>query len=262
MPTTTVGPLLRTWRERRRLSQLELAGRAGVSARHLSFLETGRSKPSREMVLHLAEELDVPLRERNSLLAAAGFAAVYPERTLDAPEMQSVREAIDLVLAAHEPYPAVVVDRHWTLVGANGAIGVLVEGVAEHLLAPPANVLRASLHPQGLAPRIANLEEWSAHVMTRLRRQVELTGDIEMASLYDELRSYPGVVTGDRIGHGDLTGSNRVVVTLRLIGGAGDLSFFSTVTTFGTAVDITVAELAVEAFFPADASTAAALRAR
>ena len=257
MPATTVGPLLRTWRERRRLSQLELAGRAGVSARHLSFVETGRSKPSREMVLHLAEELDVPLRDRNALLAAAGFAAVYPEHAIEAPEMQSVREAIDLVLAAHEPYPAVVVDRHWQLVGANASIGVLVEGIADHLLAPPANVLRASLHPQGLAPRIRNLDVWSAHLMTRLRRQIDLAGDIEMASLYDELRSYPGVVTGDRGGHGGLTGSNRVVVTLEV----DDLAFFSTITTFGTAVDITVAELAVEAFFPADASTAAALRA-
>src|SRR5688572_20441002 len=185
--TATVGPLLRTWRERRRLSQLELAGRAGVSARHLSFLETGRSKPSREMVLHLAEELDVPLRDRNALLAAAGFAAVYPERPLDAPELAAVREAIDLVLAGHEPYPAVVIDRGWNLVSANAAIGVLVEGVDPGLLAPPANVLRASLHPDGLARRVRNFDEYSAHLMARLRRQIDLTGDVELASLYDEL---------------------------------------------------------------------------
>src|SRR4051812_39079615 len=187
-----VGVMLRDWRRQRRLSQLDLALEAGVSTRHLSFVETGRSRPSPEMVEHLAEQLDVPLRDRNRLLLAAGYAPAYRERTLDEPEMGPVREALDRVLAGHEPYPAVVVDRGWNVVAANASVGVLLEGVAPELLEPPANVLRISLHPDGVAPRIANLGEWRAHLLERLGRQVALTGDAELAALHDELRAYPG----------------------------------------------------------------------
>jgi transcriptional regulator with XRE-family HTH domain len=252
-----VGGLLRQWRLRRRRSQLDLAAEAGISTRHLSFIETGRAKPSREMVLHIAEHLEVPLRERNALLLAAGFAPLYRESGLDAPEMQPVREALDRLLAAHEPYPAVVVDSRWNLVSANRSVAILVEGVAPALLAPPANVLRASLHPEGLAPRIANFEEWSAHLLTRLERQVALTADEGLARLLEELRGYPRVPP--RPLFPELEGAEKVFVPLRLRTAAGELAFFSTVTTFGTALDVTLAELAVEAFYPADAPTAAAL---
>jgi transcriptional regulator with XRE-family HTH domain len=248
-----VGPLLRDWRQRRRLSQLDLALDAGVSARHLSFVETGRSRPSPEMIIHLAEQLDVPLRDRNQLLLAGGYAPVYGERPLDAPEMQPVRDALDLVLAGHEPYPAAVVDRGWNMVAANPAVGLLTEGVAAELLEPPANVLRASLHPDGMAPRIANLGEWRAHLLERLERQVQLTGDEALAALHEELLGYPGP---EAPGHDPGAG---IVVPLRLRTEAGELAFFSTVTTFGTPVDITVSELAIESFYPADAATAEAV---
>jgi transcriptional regulator with XRE-family HTH domain len=258
-PGRPVGELLRTWRQRRNLSQLELACRADVSARHLSFLETGRSQPSREMLLHLAEELDIPLRERNSLLVAAGFAPVYSEKSLEDPALRAAREAVNLVLKGHEPYPALAVDRHWTLVAANRSVGALLEGVSPELLQPPLNVLRLSLHPSGLAPRIANLEQWRHHVLTRLHRQVELTGDAKLAALLEELRGY-----GPKGGHPQgLAGEQEyagVVVPMRLQTPQGMLSFFSTVTVFGTAVDITLAELAIESFFPADPETAEALR--
>ncbi|HEX6570307.1 MAG TPA: helix-turn-helix transcriptional regulator [Acidimicrobiales bacterium] len=255
----SVGDLLRDWRQRRRLSQLDLAGEAAVSARHLSFVETGRSKPSRELVLHLAERLEVPLRERNALLLAAGYAPRYDRTSLDAAEMAPVREALDTILAGHQPFPAVVVDRHWDLVTANdSALDVLTEGVAGHLLAPPANALRVSLHPEGLAPRIENLTEWAAHLVDRLRREAETYGDPQLVELHDELCGYPGVAgsaaPGDR--------ASRLFVPLVLRQGDGRLSFFSTLATFGTARDITVEELAIESFFPADEETAAALRAR
>jgi transcriptional regulator with XRE-family HTH domain len=255
-----LGALLRGWRQQRHLSQLELASTAGVSARHLSFIETGRSRPSREMVLHLAEHLDVPLRERNALLLAGGFAPTYRETDLDAPEMRAVREAIDRVLSGHEPYPAVVVDRRWNLVAANQAIQALVAGVSAELLGPPLNVLRAALHPDGLAPRIVNFSEWSEHVLDRLRRQVLLTGDEELRELEEELRGYPGVSA--RASHGGVEGVGDIAVTLRLRSGDGELRLLSTIATFGTAVDITAAELAIEAFFPADPETAATLQAR
>jgi transcriptional regulator with XRE-family HTH domain len=249
-----VGPLLRDWRQRRRLSQLDLALDAGVSARHLSFVETGRSRPSPEMIIHLAEQLEVPLRDRNQLLLAGGYAPVYGERQLSAPEMQPVRDALDLVLTGHEPYPAAVVDRGWNMVAANRAVALLTEGVAPELLEPPANVLRASLHPDGMAPRIANLGEWRAHLLERLERQVGLTGDEGLAALHEELLGYPGP---DAPAHDPGAG---IVVALRLRTDAGELAFFSTVTTFGTPVDITVSELAIESFFPADATTARAVR--
>ena len=254
----TVGTLLRDWRLHRRLSQLDLALEAGVSARHVSFVETGRARPSAEMVLNLAEQLDVPLRDRNQLLLAAGYAPVYGQRGLDEPEMGPVREALDLVLAGHEPYPALVVDRHWGMVAANRAVGLLLVGVAPELLEPPVNVLRLSLHPDGIAPRITNLPEWRAHILDRLGRQAIATGDPALAALYAELSELPG---GSPPGPLDMA-AGAIVVPLRLRDGdGGELAFISTMTTFGTATDITVSELSIESFFPADARTADALRA-
>lgn len=186
------GQLLREWRARRNLSQFQLASGAAVSTRHLSFIETGRARPSREMVLHLADRLDVPLRERNRLLVAAGFAPAYGERALDSDEMAPVRQALERFLAAHEPYPALVLDRHWNLLLANTALAPLLEGVAPELLAPPTNALRATLHPDGMASRILNFDEWSAHLVHRLRREIALTGDPEQEALLGEVLAYPG----------------------------------------------------------------------
>ena len=252
-----VGPMLREWRRRRRLSQLDLALAADVSARHLSFIETGRARPSSDMVLRIADALDVPLRDRNHLLLAAGFAPIYGQRDLAEPEMGPVRDALDRVLAAHEPFPAMVVDRHSGLVAGNRAVGLLTAGVAAHLLEEPVNVLRLALHPDGLAPRIANLGEWRAHLLDRLGRQAVVSGDPALAALYDELVSYPG---GDGSQTHDLAAA-AVATPLRLAHDAGVLTFISTITTFGTAVDVTVSELAIEAFFPADALTADVMRA-
>src|SRR5919108_4695531 len=188
-----IGELLRSWRRRRSLSQLELALEADVSSRHVSFLETGRAKPSREMVLRLSEHLEIPLRERNSLLLAAGYAPLYAERSLEEPEMAPVHQALDRFLRAHEPYPAIVIDRHHNLVSANDALGVIVEGVDPYLLEPPANALRVALNPRGMAARTLNLEEWSAHLLHRLRREAALTADPELERLHDQLAAYPGV---------------------------------------------------------------------
>ena len=260
-PPRHVGDLLRDWRQRRRLSQLDLSNEATVSARHLSFVETGRSKPSRELLLHLAEHLDVQLRERNTLLLTAGYAPVYPESPLDADELAPVREAIDKILAGHEPFPAVVVDRRWDLVSANGAaLALLAEGVDPSLLAPPANALRVSLHPDGLAPRIENLAEYADHLLSRLDRQVAASADRELAALCDELRGYPGMPERSGAAH-DGASTLFVPLVLRTVDGAR-VTFFSTIATFGTALDITVAELAIESFFPADEATAEVLRAR
>ena len=250
------GELLRAWRMRRRLSQLELAADAEVSTRHLSFIETGRAKPSREMVIHLAEHLDVPLRERNALLLAAGFAPAYEARPLDAPEMESVREAIELVLEGHEPYPAVAVDRYWNLVMANRPAMLLIEGIPAELLGPPTNVYRLSFHPDGLPPRIVNFGEYATHLLARLRHDVAVSGDAELAALLREVEAYPtvgtlGVVTPAR---------GSVVLPMRVRHPAGELALFSTIATFGTPVDVTVAELAIETFFPADADTGRRLR--
>jgi transcriptional regulator with XRE-family HTH domain len=254
--TQPVGNLLRKWRERRRLSQLDLACEAEISTRHLSFLETGRSAPSREMVLRLAEYLDVPLRERNALLIAAGYAPAFPERALDDPALQSARKAVDLVLAGHEPYPAIAIDRHWTLIASNNAVLPFMAGADPSLLHPPVNVLRLSLHPAGLAPRIANLAEWRLHLLARLRRQVEVTGDPVLDELFNELSGYPA--PGE--GAGENEEYAAVAVPFRLITEQGILSFISATTVFGTPVDITLSELALESFFPADAVTAGVLR--
>jgi transcriptional regulator with XRE-family HTH domain len=252
-----VGLLLRDWRRQRRLSQMELALDAGVSTRHLSFVETGRSRPSAEMVLHLAEQLQVPLRERNELLLAAGYAPQFEARTLDDPELAPVRDALGHVLAGHEPYPAIAVDRHWNLVASNSALDPLLDGIAAELLVPPVNCMRLALHPDGLARRIINLGEWRGHLLERLAREIRLTGDAEVRALHDEMLGYAGPPAPEP------PDGAAIMVQLKLAPvdpGDGVLSFFSTVTTFGTAVDVTVSELSVEAFFPADAETAACLR--
>ena len=250
-----MGEMLRTWRQRRNISQLELALNAAVSPRHVSFVETGRAQPSREMVVRLAEELEVPLRERNALLLAAGYAPLYTERPLDAPEMDAVRQGLDRFLRAHEPYPAVVVDRHHNLVAANDALDLLLEGVAPELLEAPANGMRIALHPRGMAPRTLNLPEWSAHLLGRVRREAHLTGDPELLSLYEELVEYPGVELAPA--HREIQAGDIVLpLRLRDVDGEGELAFFSTLSTFGTAADITLSELAIEAFYPANARTA------
>jgi transcriptional regulator with XRE-family HTH domain len=257
-----VSELLREWRQRRRMSQLDLACEADISARHLSFLETGRSQPSRDMLLRLAERLDIPLRERNVLLHAAGFAPMFPERPLDDPALDAARRAVDLVLACHAPYPALAMDRHWTLVAANDAVAPLFAGVDPAMLQPPVNVLRLSLHPDGLAPRIANLRQWRAHLLDRLRRQIDVTADPALQELLRELQAYPsaGVVEKEMDGHAAQQELAAVAVPFQLKTGGGILSFISTTTVFGTPVDITLSELALEAFFPADAATTEALR--
>jgi transcriptional regulator with XRE-family HTH domain len=248
-----VGPLLRDWRRRRRLSQLDLALEAGVSARHLSFVETGRSRPSAGMVLNLADRLDVPLRERNRLLLAAGHAPVFEQHALDDPAMAPVRDALELILAGHEPYPALVVDGAWEMLAANRAVALLTAGVAPELLEPPLNVLRVSLHPEGVAPRITNLGEWRAHVFERLKRQIALSGDAALETLLAELRAYPGP-------EAPANPSHDIAVPLRLASPEGELGFISTVSTFGTAVEVTVSELSIESFFPADERTAEVVR--
>jgi transcriptional regulator with XRE-family HTH domain len=249
-----IGDHLRDWRQRRHLSQLDLAGDAEISARHLSFVETGRAAPSREMVLKLAERLDVPLRERNVLLVAAGFAPAFPQRSLDDPALKAARQAIDLVLKAHEPNPALAVDRHWNLITANRMVAPLLDGIPERLLGQPFNVLRLAFHPEGLAPRTVNLAEWCAHLLERLHRQCEATADPELLKLYDDLKAFKiparsGPLPGDAV---------AIPFKMRYEGEV--LSFFSTTMVFGTPVDITLSELALETFFPADELTADRMR--
>ncbi|PLC03148.1 transcriptional regulator [Variovorax sp. RO1] len=254
------GAHLRHWRTHRRLSQLDLAQEAEVSTRHLSYVETGRAAPSREMVLRLAERLDVPLRERNALLVAAGFAPMYRQRSLDDPAMASARRAIDLVLKGHEPFPALAVDRHWNLVAHNALVPLLMEGCAAELLKPPINVLRLSLHPDGVAPRIANLAQWRTHLLERLQQQIAATGDTMLQALHDELEGYPPPAVSHDAPLLD-TALSAVAVPFQVVMPSGVLSFISTITIFGTPVDVTLQELAVESFFPADEQTAAALTA-
>jgi transcriptional regulator with XRE-family HTH domain len=250
---TGFGSMLRTWRSTRRMSQLELASVAGVSSRHLSFIETGRSRPSREMVVHLAEQLDVPLRERNALLTAAGFAPLYRETPLSAPEMDQARAAIDLILQNH-PYPAVAVDRRWDVVNANDAALALVDGVDASVLAPALNVYRISLHPDGLRSRIENFDEYADHVIARLQQQVTASADAELVELLAEMKGY----LGDRPPSIHVP-SAQVLLPMRLRIGDVVVSMMSTISVFGTPVDITLAELALELFFPADAESAAIL---
>jgi len=254
--TQHIGEHLRQWRQRRRLSQLDLANEAEISARHLSFMETGRAAPSREMLLRLAERLDVPLRERNVMLVAAGFAPAFAQRPLDDPAMASARQAIGTVMKAHEPYPAMVVDRHWNLISANRMVAPLLEDVAPSLLQGRVNVLRVALHPDGLALRTVNIVEWRAHLLERLHRQCEATADAELIALYDELKRYP---VPARSGPPPKL-SDSVVVPFQQRWRGHILSFISTIMVFGTPVDITLSELGLEAFFPADAATGERLR--
>lgn len=256
-PRPAVGSLLRQWRQHRRMSQLDLAGESNISTRHLSFLETGRAQPSREMLLRLAEQLDIPLRERNGLLVAAGYAPIFQERPLENPDLKAARRAIDLLLAGHEPYPALAIDRHWTLVASNRTVRLLLSGIEPSLLQPPINVLRLSLHPLGLAPRIANLAQWRSHLFTRLRRQIEMSADPALAQLLQELQNYPVPAHASPPAPWELGG---IVIPFQLSTPHGILSFISTTTVFGTPMDITLSELALETFFPADAATAKALQ--
>ncbi|WP_244643685.1 helix-turn-helix domain-containing protein [Alsobacter metallidurans] len=255
--THTFGGLLRTWRQRRRVSQLDLSLDAEISSRHLSFLETGRARPSRDMVLRLAEQLDLPLRDRNALLLAAGYAPVYPERPLADPLLGPVRDLVERVLKGHEPLPALAIDRHWTLVAANAAVAPLLAGCAPALLEPPVNVLRLSLHPDGLSGRIVNLPEWREHLLERLRRQAAHSGDPALSTLMAELMGYPAPATDRRHAATELT---EVAIPFRIATEGSVLSFLSTSMVFGTPRDVTVAELAIEAFWPADDTTAAAFK--
>lgn len=253
-PAPTIGDRLRDWRQKRRLSQMDLALDAEISTRHLSFLETGRAAPSRDMVLRLAHCLEVPLRDRNALLLAAGFAPVFPERSYDDPSLASLRSAVEAVLHAHDPFPALAIDRRWTLLASNAALTPLLAGVAPGLLEGPVNVLRLSLRPDGLAPRIVNLAEWRGHILSRLRRQLAESGDAELSDLIRELSAYPGGETHPRP-------EGLIAAPLRLRTPAGELSFLSATMTFGSPLDVTVSELAIETFLPADPATAKALQA-
>jgi len=260
-PSRSFGQHLRHWRQHRRLSQLDLSHQADISTRHVSFLETDRSVPSRDMVLRLAERLDVPLRERNALLTSAGYAAMYRERALDHPDMAEARAAVDLILRCHEPNPALAMDRHWNLVAANRMVPLFLQGVAPELLQPPLNVLRLSLHPQGLAPRILNLQQWKHHLFARLQLQIDNTQDPHLQALVAELHSFSPHHAPDSL-QLQLQGETRgVVMPFKLQTAHGVLSFISTVTIFGSPMDITLQELALETFLPADAATAQYLAA-
>ncbi|MFI1557174.1 helix-turn-helix domain-containing protein [Streptomyces globisporus] len=280
LPDTEVGPLLRDWREQRRISQLELALRADSSARHISFIETGRSRPSEDMVLRLAEHLDIPVRERNALLVIAGYAPRYPQTSLDDPAMASLRESLERLLAAYEPYPALVVDGTYGVVAANRGVALLLEGVPEMLLAPPLNAMRLTLHPEGLAPRIVNLPEWRADLLAQMDRQIALVRSPALRELYDEVAAYPAPAraggtdrtaegTGGAVpvaGRADRAGRERdraaaFALPMLLEHGGRVLSFVSSIATFNTPMDVTVAELAIETFLPADRETAAYLHA-
>ncbi|MFI8435523.1 helix-turn-helix domain-containing protein [Streptomyces sp. NPDC079020] len=268
---TEVGPLLRHWRERRRISQLELALRADSSARHISFIETGRSRPSEEMVLRLAEQLDVPVRERNALLVVAGYAPRYRETPLEDPSMDALREGMERLLHGYDPFPALVVDGTYTVVAANRGSSLLLAGVAEHLLAPPLNAMRITLHPEGLAPRILNLPEWRADLLAQMERQIALARSSRLRALYEEVAAYPPPVAaggpwpGERGAGGPAGRPARdaptpFALTLRIAHEGRVLSFVASIATFNTPMDVTVAELAIETFLPADRETAGYLR--
>ncbi|NJC11781.1 transcriptional regulator with XRE-family HTH domain [Micromonospora profundi] len=257
-PARGVGELLRDWRRTRGMSQLDLSIEAGVSARHLSFVETGRSRPSPELILRLAEQLDLPLAARNTVLLAGGYAPAYSTHELTDPELDPVRAAVRQILDGHSPYPALLVDKHWHLVEANPAVALFTAGADPRLLSPPVNVLRLSLHPDGMAPRILNLPQWRAHLLSRLRQQAVTSNDPILYDLHEELRGYPG---DDAHETPISTAVSRIVVPLRYRHDGREMSFLSTTTLFGTPLDVTVAGLAVEAFFPADPATTASLQA-
>ena len=254
----SVGEMVRDWRELRRLSQLDLAVEAEISQRHLSFIESGRSAPSREMLLHLAEHLEVPLRERNTMLLAAGFAPAFPNRSFHDPSLALARASVERVLSAHEPFPALAFDRHWNLVSANQAVWSLLGTVREDLLQPSVNVLRVTLHPAGLAPCIVNIAEWRLHLINQLRRQLRITRDAVLNTLLKELETYPFPSSDDSAGAESIA-PDAIAIPLRLRTPSGTLSFVSTVTVFGTALEITLSELTMEAFYPADEFTKTAL---
>lgn len=252
--TAPVGDLLRDWRQRRQMSQLQLSSRAEVSTRHLSYLETGRSKPTPGMIARLAHHLDVPLRERNQLMLSAGFAPPHPERGLEAPELLAVSGALQSVLDAHLPFPALLLDRWWDVVDRNAATDLLLVGCAAHLLEPPVNAVRVTLHPDGLAPRIRNLGQWRSHLIGQVQARAERTGDERLRELAHEVVAYPG----DDVGP---LARTDVVVPLQLVTGVGDLSFFSIASIVESALDVTVDELRIEAFYPADDATRKVLSA-
>ncbi|MFE6102045.1 helix-turn-helix domain-containing protein [Streptomyces laurentii] len=256
-----VGPLLRRWRLRRRLSQLELALRADSSARHISFVENGRSRPSEEMVLRLAEHLDVPVRERNALLLAAGYAPRYTESALDDPRLDTLREGIERLLRGYEPYPAIVVDGTYTVVAANQGMQAFLTGLPEHLLTPPLNAMRITLHPQGLAPRIRNLREWRGHLLAQMERQIALARSSALRALYEEVAAYPlPEGTTDPDDREDPEPYPYFALPLRIEHDGRLLSFVSSISTFNTPMDVTVAELAIETMLPADEATVSYLR--
>ena len=259
IPTPPVGTQLRRWRTRRQLSQLDLSVQADISTRHLSYVENGRSLPSREMILRLARWLDVPLRERNNLLTAAGFAPMYASRQLDDPALAHARQVVEMVLSSHEPWPALAVDRHWNIVMQNSALALLLEGVDSALLESPVNALRLSLHPDGMAPRILNFSAWRGHVLSRLQHQLATSGDPALQALETELAAHPrppGAIDDKDI----VADESRVAVPLVLDTSMGRLTFISTTTVFGTPVEVTLSELALETFFPANEVTASILR--
>ncbi|MEU0644026.1 helix-turn-helix domain-containing protein [Streptomyces umbrinus] len=263
-----VGPLLRGWREQRRVSQLELALRAGSSARHISFVETGRSRPSEEMVLRLAEHLDVPVRDRNALLLAAGYAPRYPETPLDDPALDALREGVERLIQGYEPYPAFVVDATYNVVAANRGIAMLLDTVPEHLLAPPLNAMRLTLHPEGLAPRIRNLREWRGHLLAQMERDIALRRSEPLRALYEEVAAYPCPAEGSprSENESDNGSSNEsdegpgesvpyFALPMQIEHDGRVLSFISSISTFNTPMDVTVAELAIETLLPADPAT-------
>lgn len=250
-----VGPLLRAWRERRRMSQLELALSADSSARHISFVETGRSRPSEEMVLRLAERLDVPVRERNALLLAAGYAPRYPQTPLDAPALDTLRTGLERLIRGYEPYPALVMDARYDVVAANRGITMLLDGVPESLLAPPLNAMRLTLHPQGLAPRIRNLPEWRGHLLAQMERQIALYRSAPLRELYDEVAAYPVPDSPCPPSAEPAEDVPYFALPMRIEHEGRILSFISSVSTFNTPMDVTVAELAIETFLPADPAT-------
>ncbi|MGX5186620.1 helix-turn-helix domain-containing protein [Streptomyces avermitilis] len=250
-----VGPLLRGWRERRRVSQLELALRAGSSARHISFVETGRSRPSEEMVLRLAEHLEIPVRERNALLLAAGYAPHYPETPLDDPAMDALRQGVRRLLEGYEPYPALVVDATYDVLAANRGIAMLLEGVPESLLTPPLNAMRLTLHPEGLAPRIRNLGEWRGHLLAQMERQIALYRSAPLRTLYEEVAAYPVPDPVPDAADESAEPAPHFALPLRIEHDGRVLSFVSSISTFNTPMDVTVAELAIETFLPADPAT-------
>lgn len=260
---TGVGPLLRGWREQRRISQLELALRADSSARHISFVETGRSRPSEAMILRLSEHLDIPVRERNTLLLAAGYAPRFTETALDDPSMAAVREALERLLRGYEPYPALVVDGTYTLVAANRGLALIMEGVPEHLLAPPVNAMRVILHPEGAAGRIRNFRQWRGHLLDQMERQIALDRSDALRALYEEVSAYPppeGADDGpdgtEDDGDAAALALGNFALPLRIEHGGQVLTFLSSISTFNTPMDVTVAELAIETFLPADPATA------